>query len=171
MGDDCAVLSKRFSITLHDLKFLNPSIDLNCENLWLNYAYCVQPVGAIISYSSYLSTSVSSYSQYYSLTSADYATATWSVVTSPAVPTRHAFKHKPKAPGTWRNCSTYVDGIDKPPVVDQFFQKKKTIHLWGFFQLLLRGIISLWNNSQKLPEMESKLKEGLNRTLCIGFES
>ncbi|KAL4866939.1 hypothetical protein BDV12DRAFT_198666 [Aspergillus spectabilis] len=49
-GDQCALISVQFSLSLGDFYFLNPEIDPNCTNLWLGEAYCVAPVGTITSY-------------------------------------------------------------------------------------------------------------------------
>ncbi|KAL4749618.1 hypothetical protein BDW72DRAFT_194649 [Aspergillus terricola var. indicus] len=43
-GDTCAGVSLAQSISLDDFYFLNPEIDVNCTNLQLDVAYCVQPV-------------------------------------------------------------------------------------------------------------------------------
>lgn len=71
-GDDCAVITSKYGISLADLydcplptalwarktneissRFLNPDVDAQCINLWLNYNYCVQPVGDIKDYPGY----------------------------------------------------------------------------------------------------------------------
>jgi LysM domain len=46
-GDYCNLLTVRFGISLQDFKFLNPDINDNCTNLYLNESYCVLPVGSI----------------------------------------------------------------------------------------------------------------------------
>lgn len=56
-GDICESISVRQTIALKDLYFLNPGIDSQCLNLWLNGAYCVQAVGDINRYPGYPSTS------------------------------------------------------------------------------------------------------------------
>lgn len=33
--------------------FLNPQVNENCTNLWLDYAYCIEPVGTIKTYDGY----------------------------------------------------------------------------------------------------------------------
>ncbi|KEQ98602.1 carbohydrate-binding module family 50 protein [Aureobasidium subglaciale EXF-2481] len=52
-GDTCAHISVAKAISLDDFYFLNPEINSNCTNLYLNYSYCVQPVGDISSYAGY----------------------------------------------------------------------------------------------------------------------
>jgi len=52
-GDDCSTITAKFSILLEDFLFLNPSVNENCTNLWLNYSYCIQPVGDITTYPGY----------------------------------------------------------------------------------------------------------------------
>ncbi|KUL81901.1 hypothetical protein ZTR_09536 [Talaromyces verruculosus] len=43
-GDDCQVVCLKNGITFPQFQALNPEIDSNCTNLWLNYAYCVANV-------------------------------------------------------------------------------------------------------------------------------
>ncbi|KAF2261302.1 hypothetical protein CC78DRAFT_522009 [Lojkania enalia] len=50
-GEYCNILTYKYHISLPDFIFLNPSINENCTNLWADYAYCVQPVGDINTYS------------------------------------------------------------------------------------------------------------------------
>lgn len=52
-GDDCGTISLKYSISFDDFKFLNPNIWGNCTNLWLDYSYCVAPVGNIKDYPGY----------------------------------------------------------------------------------------------------------------------
>ncbi|KAL2786993.1 hypothetical protein BJX66DRAFT_341680 [Aspergillus keveii] len=52
-GDYCQVIAMSNGIMLDDLYFLNPGIDKNCTNLWLDYNYCVRPVGNIETYPGY----------------------------------------------------------------------------------------------------------------------
>lgn len=52
-GDTCASVSLKFEISLDDFFFLNPGLDANCTNLWVNYEYCVEPVGSISTYPGY----------------------------------------------------------------------------------------------------------------------
>ncbi|KAJ5677917.1 uncharacterized protein N7477_003550 [Penicillium maclennaniae] len=56
----CAQISMQFGITLSDFNFLNPEIDANCTNLWLDSSYCVQAVGDISTYSGYGGTTTTS---------------------------------------------------------------------------------------------------------------
>ncbi|TPX15256.1 uncharacterized protein E0L32_004533 [Thyridium curvatum] len=50
-GDTCGVISVANGLTLDDFYFLNPSVDAQCTNLLLGVAYCVAPVGDILTYS------------------------------------------------------------------------------------------------------------------------
>jgi LysM repeat protein len=53
-GDSCAAISLANGITLADFYFLNPGVDsVDCNNLWLGYAYCVKAVGNIQTYPDY----------------------------------------------------------------------------------------------------------------------
>jgi hypothetical protein len=111
----------KFGLSLADFYFLNPVINTDCTNLWLDTAYCVSPVGSITTYSGYPTASGGSMTQPYTLTSETYTTATWSTWTQPSttipsvVPTA-----KPLAPGSWSNCSEYRDVGAKPPLVNQW---------------------------------------------------
>lgn len=44
-GDYCNLVTMKYSISLEDFVFLNPSINSNCTNLLLGISYCVEPVG------------------------------------------------------------------------------------------------------------------------------
>lgn len=50
-GDYCNLVTLKYSISLSDFVFLNPSINENCTNLLLDISYCVAPVGDINTYS------------------------------------------------------------------------------------------------------------------------
>lgn len=52
-GDECVMLSVKYNIPLKDFYFLNPHINSNCTNLWLDSSYCVAPVGSISTYPGY----------------------------------------------------------------------------------------------------------------------
>lgn len=52
-GDSCASISLANGISLSNFYFLNPTINSTCGNLWTNYAYCVEAVGNIETYSGY----------------------------------------------------------------------------------------------------------------------
>ncbi|KAF2130127.1 carbohydrate-binding module family 50 protein [Dothidotthia symphoricarpi CBS 119687] len=51
--DLCDTISLAFGITVDDFYFLNPQVDHNCSNLWLETSYCVRPVGNIATYYGY----------------------------------------------------------------------------------------------------------------------
>jgi hypothetical protein len=52
-GDDCGVVTMKYSISLDDFIFFNPMIWKNCTNLWANISYCVAPMGHISDYPGY----------------------------------------------------------------------------------------------------------------------
>ncbi|KAM0346568.1 hypothetical protein ACHAP4_011664 [Fusarium culmorum] len=52
-GEDCSNLLAASAITMDDFLVLNPQVWRNCTNLWLDYSYCVKPVGAISTYPGY----------------------------------------------------------------------------------------------------------------------
>jgi hypothetical protein len=43
-GDTCNSINLRFGINFETLRSLNPELNKDCTNLWLNYAVCVAPV-------------------------------------------------------------------------------------------------------------------------------
>ncbi|KAJ0286203.1 hypothetical protein COL940_003132 [Colletotrichum noveboracense] len=58
--DTCASITQIYSISLADFYFLNPEINsTSCNNLYLDYSYCVQPVGDISTYAGYGGSSTS----------------------------------------------------------------------------------------------------------------
>ncbi|KAF2000149.1 carbohydrate-binding module family 50 protein [Amniculicola lignicola CBS 123094] len=112
-GDYCESISVRQNIALQDFYFLNPSIDKNCTNLWLDTAYCVQAVGDINTYPNYPYSS----SAVYTLTSSAYVTT--SSVSTSTVPSATPYVRPPHAPGTKTDCEGYVDYIPVTPFQDQ----------------------------------------------------
>ncbi|KAK4442800.1 hypothetical protein QBC34DRAFT_312355 [Podospora aff. communis PSN243] len=102
-GDTCQKISITFGITLDDLLFLNPQLNQNCTNLWLNTSYCVQPVGNIATYTSYPTSIIST-----------------SFTRPPPEPTPSftplsAPPELPRAPGTIESCILYVNGASPNP--------------------------------------------------------
>lgn len=93
-GDDCSSVSVKYGISLADFYFLNPQVDSNCINLWLNTSYCVAPIGNIATYSGY---SVST--PLYTFTKPPKTTATPTPVPLPTL--------NPRAPGTISDCDIY----------------------------------------------------------------
>ncbi|KAJ5800077.1 uncharacterized protein N7518_002145 [Penicillium psychrosexuale] len=55
-GEDCSTISLKYAISLSDFYFLNPQIDSNCTNIWLDTSYCVEAVGNIATYTGYITT-------------------------------------------------------------------------------------------------------------------
>jgi hypothetical protein len=112
-GDYCESISIRQNIALRDFYFLNPSIDADCTNLWLDAAYCIKAVGDINTYPSY----PYSTSEVYSLTSSSYVTTSTTVSrTTPSVTPIVAL---PIAPGTKADCEAYVEYMPVDPFRDQ----------------------------------------------------
>ncbi|RSM03029.1 hypothetical protein CEP52_007638 [Fusarium oligoseptatum] len=59
-GQDCSDLLAASSITMKDFMVLNPQVWENCTNLWVDYYYCVKPVGTVTTYPGYGGTPVTS---------------------------------------------------------------------------------------------------------------
>ncbi|CAP64831.1 uncharacterized protein PODANS_5_3800 [Podospora anserina S mat+] len=88
----CQMISLKFSISVDGFYFLNPNLDKNCTNLWKDTAYCVKPVGNIVTYPGYkTSTATTSFTR-------PTPQPTASAAPIP-IPTLH-----PKAPGTVNEC-------------------------------------------------------------------
>ncbi|KAL4943095.1 hypothetical protein BDV06DRAFT_234966 [Aspergillus oleicola] len=100
-GDQCALISVQFSLSLEDFYFLNPEVDANCTNLWIGKAYCIAPVGTITSYFGYPVTM-----PFISITSATFpsVTITMSTPTTGYVATSSVM---PTASGMLSNCTDY----------------------------------------------------------------
>jgi hypothetical protein len=120
-GDTCGDLSVTYSIALADFYFLNPNVNSQCTNLFIGIAYCVQAVGAITTYSGYPASMAANTTALYTLTSETFTMDSWTTIT-PTSPAFTATPTNPLAPGTWINCSLYVDGKSPPVVVDQSVQ-------------------------------------------------
>ncbi|KAL2813346.1 hypothetical protein BDW59DRAFT_167529 [Aspergillus cavernicola] len=110
-GDYCQAIAMANSIEVNDFYFLNPDIDRNCTNLWLDYSYCVLPVGNIMTYSGYATptgslsiptwrpTITGTYTPWESLPE-----VTWT--SKEPIPTSTSF---PLAKGTRKDCLEYED--------------------------------------------------------------
>ncbi|KAK4164085.1 hypothetical protein QBC43DRAFT_211865 [Cladorrhinum sp. PSN259] len=112
-GDYCQSISIRQNIALRDFYFLNPGIDANCTDLWLDTSYCVKAVGDINTYKGY----PYSTSAIFTLTSSAYVTTT-STLTR-AVPSVTPIVALPLAPGTKSNCAAYVQHAPVDPFTDE----------------------------------------------------
>lgn len=104
-GDYCNLILVKYSISLADFLYLNPSVNENCTNLWAETSYCVEPVGDIKTYSGqagYITASAT----YISL-SGDPAT-TWPSInyTTPTATTTA----QPLATDTRSDCWQYFNG-------------------------------------------------------------
>jgi hypothetical protein len=96
-------------------------VNTDCTNLLLGISYCVQPVGSIATYPSYVTTTTSAMYTLTSITTTtdDYTTA------SPWIPTATPTPDLPHAAGTWSNCSVYRNYIDIPEFQHQSNLKDK----------------------------------------------
>ncbi|OJJ66409.1 hypothetical protein ASPBRDRAFT_666024 [Aspergillus brasiliensis CBS 101740] len=102
-GDNCALVSVRFSLALSDFYFLNPEIDANCTNLELGEAYCVAPVGTLTTYSGYPVTT-----PFIVITSATFPSVNTAIPTASSHPGYVATSSLlPTASGTVADCTTY----------------------------------------------------------------
>ncbi|CAO2651320.1 Nn.00g096170.m01.CDS01 [Neocucurbitaria sp. VM-36] len=113
-GDICQALSIEFGISLRAFYFLNPQIDSQCSNLWLETSYCVQPVGDMASYPGF------STSNFITLTPTSFETATASSFPLLAM-TLTATSQLPLASGTVEDCYEYRNHVPIPAIVDQAF--------------------------------------------------
>ncbi|WPH00971.1 Hypothetical protein R9X50_00380500 [Acrodontium crateriforme] len=101
-GDTCESISIGESISSDDFAFLNTEINVDCSNLVSDKAYCVQAVGDIATYSGY------STSNYITLTSATYSTATTTSL-SPYMVQPITTADFPRASGTDTDCLYYTN--------------------------------------------------------------
>jgi LysM domain len=102
-GDDCAHVSIKNGLSLQDFYFLNQEIFVNCTNLLLGVAYCVEPVGNIATYSGYPVTS-----QLITVPLATFTSVNTAIPTSTANPGyTYTTSLLPKASGTLQGCNTY----------------------------------------------------------------
>ncbi|CAI7646710.1 unnamed protein product, partial [Penicillium palitans] len=97
-GDDCSTISLKYAISLSDFYFLNPQIDSNCTNLWLDTSYCVEAVGNIATYTGYFTSTAA----YISTKPASTTYTPIPVVTATPEPT---------ASGTIEGCAVYKNAF------------------------------------------------------------
>lgn len=104
-NDTCAVISVAHGLPLSDFYFLNPEVSLNCTNLDVGIAYCVEAVGAISTYSGYPTTTTTAW--------ITVPPATWSSLNT-AIPTPtsdpgyvYTPSLLPTASGTIAGCDSY----------------------------------------------------------------
>ncbi|KAJ5934389.1 hypothetical protein N7466_003936, partial [Penicillium verhagenii] len=93
-GEDCSMISLKYAISLSDFYFLNPQVDSNCTNLWLNTSYCVEAVGNIATYTSYVTSTAA-----YIFTKPASTTYTPASVATATL--------EPRASGTIEGCDIY----------------------------------------------------------------
>jgi LysM repeat protein len=100
-GDDCSTVSLKFSIDLGDFIFLNPEVNVNCTNLWLDYNYCIAPVGNIRSYPGYPKPPTSTFS----ITPMAVTQIPWRPITNKS---NTSYAIVPIAAGSRTDCWNYV---------------------------------------------------------------
>ena len=92
------------SISLSDFYFLNPEINVNCTNLDLGIAYCVEPVGNIATYSGYTVTAGPTIT----VPPASFSSVNTAIPTTTGDPGYIATTSLlPQASGTIQGCNTY----------------------------------------------------------------
>ncbi|KAL2819385.1 hypothetical protein BJX63DRAFT_418760 [Aspergillus granulosus] len=99
-GDNCTSIAEQFSLPRDDLLILNPGLNEQCTNLLLGVSYCVLPVGDMSSYPGapgYIPT----ISQ---IPWTDLPDSTYTPIFNPDI--------SQIAPGTTKNCASYVEGKD-----------------------------------------------------------
>jgi LysM repeat protein len=107
-GDTCAVVSLANGLTLEDLYFLNPSLNVNCTNLLLGIAYCVAPVGDIATYTGHPTTTRSGAWATISVPPATFPPVNTAITTKTGDPGYVATTSMmPTASGTVGGCKTY----------------------------------------------------------------
>lgn len=90
---------------MSDFYFLNPELNVNCTNLDLGIAYCVEPVGNIQTYPGY---TVSSGAPTITVPPATFASVNTAITTpTPITTIIYAPSNLPTAPGTLSNCYAY----------------------------------------------------------------
>ncbi|KAG6978016.1 LysM domain-containing protein [Fusarium oxysporum f. sp. conglutinans] len=103
-GQDCSDLLTGAGITLTDFLLLNPQVWENCTNLWLDYYYCVKPVGSITTYrghgSAPTTTEISSMFKYFGSSASNN-------VSSPLDRIHSNRPSIPLAKGTRSDCASY----------------------------------------------------------------
>ncbi|KAJ5184409.1 hypothetical protein N7472_009249 [Penicillium cf. griseofulvum] len=92
--EDCSTISLKFAISLSDFYFLNPQVDSNYTNLWLNTSYCVEAVGNIATYTGYVTSTAA-----YTFTKPASATYTPTPAFTATL--------EPTASGTIEGCAVY----------------------------------------------------------------
>ncbi|SPJ79174.1 uncharacterized protein FTOL_07565 [Fusarium torulosum] len=130
VGDYCNQVIMKFSIPLPDFLFLNQGVNKECTNLFAKESYCVSPLGPIDMYPGH--------PDYVDPTTAvpninfnDLPKATFTAPVITSVPT-----NLPRAKGTRRDCTIFIDGSDLQ--VDMS---------WGFAFSACQRIADMWEIS------------------------
>jgi len=91
-------------LSISDFYFLNPEINGNCTNLELGVAYCVEPVGALATYSGYTNTEGPTIT----VPPATFSSVNTAITSSTGDPGYIATTSLlPQASGTIKGCKTY----------------------------------------------------------------
>ncbi len=103
LGDYCNLVCLKFNINLNDFLFLNPSVNVNCTNLFAEESYCVVPVGDLTSYPGYPGY-VAPSNATTTFAWSDAPKATW------VPPDLNITDNTPLANGTRSDCWQFTDG-------------------------------------------------------------
>lgn len=106
-GDYCNLIIVKYSISLDNFLFLNPSVNENCTNLWAETSYCVEAVGDINTYSG-MPAYVTATATYVSLVG-DPAT-TWPTINYTTPTATATTTDLPLATDTRSDCWQYFNG-------------------------------------------------------------
>jgi hypothetical protein len=137
-------------ISLEDFYFLYPEITGDCSNLVLGVAYCVLPVGTIVTYPGHTVTS-----QRITLPPATFSSVNTAIPTSTNHPGFTATaSFLPRASGTIEGCDTYrnydtVNGINDCPVIGYLYDSSTED-------------LAAWNPSLSSDPNDCKLQPGLS---------
>ncbi|KAJ8120118.1 hypothetical protein ONZ43_g3090 [Nemania bipapillata] len=103
-GDYCNLVCLKFNINLDDFLFLNPSVNVNCTNLFAKESYCVAPVGDLTSYPGYSGYVAPGINATTTFAWSDAPKATW------VPPSLNITDDTPLANGTRSDCWQFTDG-------------------------------------------------------------
>jgi hypothetical protein len=141
----CQSISVKFSISVDDFYFLNPHLDKNCTNLWKDTSYCVKPVGNIVTYPGYSTSTAST-----GFTRPPLASTT-SPVSIP-MPTLH-----PKAKGTIEGCFYYENAWDASFIkANPLFAGSNNCTVWASAGDVTVQQLLEWNPSLSADKCEFK---------------
>jgi hypothetical protein len=149
-GDHCDSISISNGITLDDFYFLNPHVDEECLNLWLDTWYCVKAVGDIATYAGYLITTAATV--FTRPTPEPTFTKSCPILTPPAL--------SAKASGTVEGCDRYENAFTYDwGDIDEM----NACSMWAWFYEISMQDLLKWNPS--LPTENCVLESG--KSYCI----